>query len=275
LELYFFLLSLPSAIKKVAEQKIEAGLSKYQPTPLEANPNRRFVNNKMMALLEEDTKISDFCAKHGLRWGEHSSFVKKLYASIISKDYYNNYMESAENTFEDDMKLIATIFEEELEDSDDLYTILEDDNLYWMDDLAFVINIITKRLYALKENNRLSHPDMFLKNDDKEYALKLLNASMLRYEEYTALITEFVINWETDRLASTDITLIVMGVAEAVAFSNIPIKVTINEYVELAKYYSTPNSKVFVNGLLDRILISLKESGEIEKSGRGLVGSPD
>lgn len=275
LELYFFLLSLPGALKKVAEQKIDAGLKKFHPTPQEANPNMRFVNNRLISKLEEDTDISGFCNKRGLRWSDYDSFIKKLYSAIATREYFNTYMNSTEDSFTSDLRLVTTIFEEELEDSDELYTILEDANLYWTDDLAFVINIITKRLSSQQENDDNSHPGVFLKDDDKDYALRLLNVSMIRYSEYTNLMSEYVLNWETDRLAATDIALIVMGIAEAVSFPNIPLKVTINEYVELSKFYSTPNSKVFVNGMLDKILLSLKEKGKIEKSGRGLVGSSE
>lgn len=275
LELYYFLLSLPGALKKVAEQKIDAGLKKFHPTPQEANPNMRFVNNRLIAKLEADTEITGFCSKRGLRWSDYDSFIKKLYVSIASKEYFNSYMNSDEDSFASDLRLVLTIFEEELEDSDELYTILEDSNLYWTDDLAFVINVITKRLSTLHENEDNEHPGIFLKDDDKDYALRLLNVSMIRYSEYTTLMSEYVLNWETDRLAATDIALIVMGIAEAVSFPNIPLKVTINEYVELSKFYSTPNSKVFVNGMLDKILLSLKEKGKIEKSGRGLVGSSE
>ena len=275
LELYYFLLSLPSALKKVAEQKIDAGLKKYHPTPEETNPNRTFINNKLIALLEEDIDITGFCSKRGLTWKEYDSFVKKIYASVVSKEYFSTYMELTESSFEDDMKLIAAIFEEELEESDELYTLLEDANLYWTDDLAYVINVITKKLYLLKEKSTIEHPSVFLKSEDKDYAIRLLNVSMIRNEEYTGLMSKYVLNWETDRLAATDLALIVMGIAEAVTFPNIPIKVTINEYVELSKFYSTPNSKVFVNGMLDKILLALKDEGQIEKSGRGLVGSSE
>lgn len=235
----------------------------------------RFVNNRLISKLEADTDISGFCSKRGLRWSDYDSYIKKLYTSVISKEYFESYMNSDEESYAADLRLVSTIFEEELEDSDELYTILEDANLYWTDDLAFVINVITKRLSTLNEKDDNPHPGVFLKDDDKDYALRLLNVSMIRYTEYTELMSGYVLNWETDRLAATDIALIVMGIAEAVSFPNIPLKVTINEYVELSKFYSTPNSKVFVNGMLDKILLSLKEKGKIEKSGRGLVGSSE
>ena len=282
LELYYFIASLPMALKYIAEQKIEAGLKKFHPTPQEANPNMKFVNNKLIQKLENDPVIKSFCAKHGLNWMDHISFVKKLYKIISEKDYFIEYMESDDNSLENDINLVCAVFEQELENSEELEEILEEMNLYWVDELAYIINIIIKKIKQINssdssETNQdlLDHPDVFIKEEDKEYAIRLLNISMIKYTEYTGLMSKFVLNWETDRLASTDIALIVMGIAEAVTFSNIPLKVTINEYVELSKYYSTPNSKVFVNGMLDKILLSLKEDGTIEKKGRGLLGSSE
>jgi len=273
LELYYFILSLPLALKYVAEQKIEAGLKKYQPSTEDINPNMKFVENKLIRLLEEDDELRGFCSKRGLNWFDNSSYVKKLYKTVSESSYFQTYMSSGASSLEEDIKLVCSIFEEELEYCDNLESILEDSNIYWIDDLAFVINVITKKLYSVKRDEVLSHPTVFLKHEDKDYALRLLNVSMIRYKEYTELLAKYVINWETDRLAAIDILLIVMGIAEAVSFPNIPIKVTINEYVELSKFYSTPNSKVFVNGMLDKIIMALVEEGKIEKSGRGLVGS--
>lgn len=273
LELYYFILSLPLALKYVAEQKIEAGLKKHQPTSEDINPNMKFVENKLILLLENDEELRGFCSKRGLNWFDYLPFVKKLYKTVSETSYFETYMSSQSSSLDEDIKLVCAILENELDECDELESILEDSNLYWIDDLAFVINIITKKLYSVRKDEVLSHPTVFLKDEDKDYALRLLNVSMIRYDEYIELMSKYVINWETDRLAAIDILLIVMGIAEAVSFPNIPIKVTINEFVELSKFYSTPNSKVFVNGMLDKILLALQEEGIIEKSGRGLVGS--
>lgn len=273
LELYYFILSLPLALKYVAEQKIEAGLKKHQPTLEEINPNMKFVENKLILLLENDDELRGFCSKRGLNWFDYLPFVKKLYKTVSETSYFETYMSSQSSSLDEDIKLVCAILENELDECAELESILEDSNLYWIDDLAFVINIITKKLYSVRKDEVLSHPTVFLKDEDKDYALRLLNVSMIRYDEYIELMSKYVINWETDRLAAIDILLIVMGIAEAVSFPNIPIKVTINEFVELSKFYSTPNSKVFVNGMLDKILLALQEEGIIEKSGRGLVGS--
>lgn len=273
LDLYYFVLSLPIALKKIAETKIEAGFKKFQPTPEETDPNRRFIDNQFIAKLESNEALIKFCESNGLYWQEHEAFVKKLLTTLTKRDYYQEYMASSTVGFEEDLKLIITFFEEELEENEDLYTILEDSNLYWIDDLAYVINIILKKLSVQKINSRIVHPQVFIKDEDKEYALRLLTQAMINYDEYIELMSKYVLNWDPGRLAATDTSLIVLGITEAISFPNIPLKVTINEYVELAKYYSTPNSKVFVNGILDKILLGLQRDGKIEKSGRGLVGS--
>lgn len=270
-DLYCFLLQLPSALKKVAEAKIEAGLKKFHPTYEEANPNRKFVENKFIGILENDTAFGAMCHKKGLVWGDHDSFVKKLFASVTSQDYYKDYMANPERSLQEDIVLVKRIYEEELEDNELLEDILEEMSLYWMDDLAYTINVILKNIPSIAKKGVVDVPKTFLKEDDREYALKLLTKSMVNYDEYTELVSSMVSNWDLERLVATDLALIVMGVTEAVTFESIPLKVTINEFVDISKYYSTPNSKVFVNGLLDRILQQMVKDGKIVKSGRGLV----
>ena len=271
-ELYCFLLQLPHAIKKVAQARIEAGKSKFHPTPEEANPNMKFVENKFIEILENDTAFSAMCHKKGLTWGEYDSFVKKLFASIAASDYYKEYMASGESSLKEDMELVKRIYEEELEENEALEDILEDISVYWMDDVAYTVNVILKNIPAIAKKGTVDVPKTFLKEDDREYALKLLTKSMVNYDEYTELVSGMVSNWDLERLVATDLALIVMGITEAVTFESIPLKVTINEFVDISKYYSTPNSKVFVNGLLDRILQQMLKDGKIVKSGRGLVG---
>lgn len=272
-DLYFFMLQLPIALKKVAQTRIETGLKKFQPTPQEANPNRKFVENKFIEILENDVKFLKLCESKGLLWRDYEGFVKKLYATIASTEYFKEYMESEERSINEDLSLFKNIFEQELEDNTDLEDILEEISIYWMDDLAYVLNVILKHLDTMAKKRKVVSPSVFLKEDDKTYAKKLLTQSLVKYDEYTELISEFVPNWDLERLVATDLALIVMGIVEAVTFDTIPLKVTINEFVDISKYYSTPNSRIFVNGLLDRILQKLSKEGQIVKTGRGLVGS--
>ncbi len=269
-DLYYFMLNISGPLVRVAEEKIAAGLRKFHPTEAEANPNYKFVRNRFAALLSDDPEFGRICAKRGLGWGEYEPFVRHVYNSMITKDYYLDYMASEEDSFEADCRLFSCIFQDEFEDNEELESILEDLSLLWIDDLAFALNAVIAGIDETARKKRIVHPNTFLKEDDKEFALRLLSESIVRYDEYFKLLEEHLDNWKSDRLVSTDAALIVMGITEAVVFPTIPVKVTINEYVEIAKYYSTPNSRIFVNGILDRIIQEKIREGEIVKQGRGL-----
>ncbi|MEG1898083.1 MAG: transcription antitermination protein NusB [Bacteroidales bacterium] len=273
LDLYCFMLSLPVALRKVAEAKIEGGLKKFQPTAQEANPNRKFLDNKFIQLIEDDSKFIKLCESKGLIWVDYDTFVRRLYTTIVTKDYFKEYMESEQSSIKEDYALFRRIYEEEFEDNSALEDILEDMSIFWMDDLVYVVNAILKNMGSFEKKGNVIIPNVFLKEDDRAYAIKLLTRSMVNYDEYTEIVSGYIPNWDLERLVATDLALIVMGIAEALTFESIPLKVTINEFVDISKYYSTPNSKVFVNGLLDKILQQMLKEGKIIKSGRGLVGS--
>jgi N utilization substance protein B len=270
-DLYYFLLNVCGSLKQVAYDKIEAARNKFHPSEAERNPNMKFVNNRFFAALEKNDEFQKYCSRNGLLWGEYDIFIKKLLASVTASDYYREYMDSPEDSFKADCMLARRIFEEEFEDNESLCPILEELSLYWIDDVNYVLNNILYSIDGMIEGKPLILPDVFIKDEDRDFVLKLLEVSLLHYDEYFQLVCESLDNWDSDRLVSTDATLIVMGIAEAVAFDNIPAKVTINEYVEISKYYSTVNSRVFVNGLLDKIIQAKIASGEIVKTGRGLL----
>ncbi|MBO7479039.1 MAG: transcription antitermination protein NusB [Bacteroidales bacterium] len=270
-DLYYFLLNVCGSLKQVAYDKIEAARHKFHPTEAERNPNMKFVDNRFFAALEENAGFQKYSSRKGLVWGEYDIFVKKLLASVTASDYYREYMDSPEDSFKADCMLVRRIFEEEFEDNESLCPILEELSLYWIDDVNYVLNNILYSIDNMIDGRPLILPDVFIKDEDRDFVLKLLEVSLLHYDEYFQLVCDSLDNWDSDRLVSTDATLIVMGIAEAVAFDNIPAKVTINEYVEISKYYSTVNSRVFVNGLLDKIIQAKIASGEIVKTGRGLL----
>ena len=270
LDLYYFLLNLCPALKKVAAEKIAIGRSKFNPTESELNASTRFVDNRFIALLENDEEFNKVCTKKGFGWGEYDVFIKKLYARIVASDYYQEYIASEKDSFVADCRFVARIFEEELEDNEMLWDILEETSVYWTDDLGYVLNVILRDLAAMTEKSSVPRHNVFLKDDDRTFAFDLLAASMVNYDKYLEAMRANVPNWDPERIVRVDAMLIVMGMAEAVKFPTIPIKVTINEYVEIAKFYSTPNSHTFVNGLLDVILKKMLASGEVVKEGRGL-----
>lgn len=271
-QLYFLLLSLPGALSRYAQERIDIGLQKYQPSDEELNPNMRFVNNQAIEILGRDKELATQ-QEHGLNWTMQRAFIKKLYEEIREEPYFIEYMNAPESPdFKKDVNLLKDIFSSELDDNQDLYNILEDQNLYWADDIAYVCNIILTQLSLIKPSaDHIRHPDLFKKEDDREFALQLFMQALTHYNEYASYVERFADNWDLERIAATDTAIIVMGVAEAVKFPGIPVKVTLNEMVEISKYYSTGNSKMFVNGVLDKIIKYLMETGEVVKKGRGLV----
>ena len=270
-DLYYFLLNITSSIVEVASERIAVGLRKFHPTEQEANPNMKFVHNRYVKMLEDDPEFGRYCQRKGLVWGEYDPFVKRVYNSMITKDYYINYMNSGKDSFEEDCDLVSCIFQNEFEDNEELLSILEDLSLYWIDDVAYALNAIIAGIEVSKRKKTVFHPAVFQKEDDKEFALRLLDEAIIHYDEYRDYVASKLSNWKIERLVPADTTLIVLGIAEASNFPTIPVKVTINEYVEISKYYSTPNSRVFVNGMLDMAIQEKLASGEIVKRGRGLL----
>jgi N utilization substance protein B len=267
-ELYWFLLSICKPLVSVARERIEAGKRKYKATQEEKNPNYRFVNNSFVELLSQDEEMDKFCQKRGLVWVDYDYVVKKIFRSIAASDYYKEYMASPESSFERDCDLFIDIFSNEFEDNEELAGIIEERSIYWLDDITFVLDEIIRNIGAMRSTRRNVSP--VKKEEDIQYALQLLEESFMRYQEYSELIGENIVNWDVDRLVSTDRTIIIMGITEAVVFETIPVKVTINEYVEISKYFGTPNSRIFVNGILDSIILKKLNEGEIVKKGRGL-----
>ncbi len=272
--LYNFIKILPIALKRYADNKIETGLKKFHPTPEEVTPNLKFSQNKYIAKLLNDSVFNAFCEKNGLVWGgDLMIFVKKLYTTMSEKEYFKEYMQSPERTFSEDCEFIQRMYVEELIDNEELEALLEDMSLYWMDDLEYIVNLLLRDMDLLKNKSMTINPSVFMKEDDKEFAVSLLQHSIIHYNEYMDAITANVSNWDSDRIVATDLILIEQGISEAVKFPNIPIKATINEYVEISKFYSTMKSRVFVNGLLDKMIQKMVASGEIVKTGRGLIES--
>ena len=270
-DLYLYMLGIVSPLTAVARERIEAAKSKFNPTEEELNPNMKFAENALATLLDEDPDFNKIFAKKKYSWQQYDLFLKKVMSSVLTKQYYADYMASPERSLAEDCKLFIRIFEEEFVDSEDLEKILEDKSLYWNDDLAYSLTWCCKTLKSLAKGERWQLPPLYQSDlmtgagveSDKLFARKLLQASFAGFERYSAMVAESVVGWEKERLFSTDVVLIVMGLAETVTFPTIPVKVSINEYVELSKFYGTPKSRSFVNGLLDKIIKTLTEEGKI------------
>lgn len=278
-DLYIYMLGIVSPLTKIANDRIAVAKAKFNPTEEERNPNMKFAENALAKLIDEDVDFQKVFSKKKFSWAQYDLLLKKIMNSVMTKDYYAEYMASEERSLKEDCKLFTRIFEEEFVDSEELEQILEEKSLYWNDDLAYALTWCCKTFKGFANGEGWSllplYQSEMLKGDgvesDKYFVRKLLQASFAGYEKYSAMVADSVTGWEKERLFSTDVVLIVMGLAETVTFPTIPVKVTINEYVELAKFFGTPKSRSFVNGLLDRLVQNLVNEGQVVKEGKGLL----
>ena len=278
-DLYIYMLGIVSPLTAIARERIEAAKTKFNPTDEERNPNMKFADNALARLLDSDVDFQKLFNKKKFTWAQYDIFLKKVMTSVASKEYFKEYMSSQESSLKEDCRLFTRIFEEEFIDSEDLERILEEKSLYWNDDLGYSLTWCCKTFKSLANGERWSlyplYQSELMKGDgvesDKFFVRKLLQASFASYEKYSAMVAESVSGWEKDRLFLTDVVLVAMGMAEAVTFPSIPVKVTMNEYVEISKFYGTPKSRSFVNGLLDRLIQAMTNDGQIRKEGKGLL----
>ena len=278
-DLYVYMLSIIPALTQVAKDRIDAAKSKLRPTEEDLNPNMKFAENEMARLIAEDVDLNKLLAKKKYLWAQYDLLLKKVMTSVASKEYFSQYMASSERSLSEDCKLFTRIFEEEFDDNQDLEMILEEKSMHWVDDLPYALSWCCRSLKDFADGKSWSLLPLYQSEmkkgeeveSDKLFVRRLLQSSYAGYDKYSAMVAEAVSGWEKERLFLSDVVLVVMGLAEAVSFPTIPVKVTINEYVELAKYYGTPKSRAFVNGLLDRLVQNLANDGAIAKEGKGLL----
>ena len=278
-DLYIYMLGIVSPLTKIAQDRIESLKAKFNPTEEERNPNMKFAENALAKLLDENEDFQKVFKKKKFDWTQYDLLLKKIMTSVASKEYYAEYMASPERSLAEDCKLFTRIFEEEFVDSDELETLLEEKSIYWNDDLAYALTWCCKTFKSLAQGESWSllplYQSEILKGEgvesDKFFVRKLLQSAFAGYERYSAMVAESVSGWEKERLFSTDVVLIVMGLAEVVTFPTIPVKVSMNEYVEISKFYGTPKSRSFVNGILDRLVQRLADEGAVKKEGKGLL----
>lgn len=278
-DLYLYMLSIVSPLTQVAKNRIEAAKSKLRPTEEDLNPNMKFAENALAKLIDADVDFQKLLAKKKYSWAQYDLLLKKVMNSVASKEYFADYMASEERSLAEDCRLFTKIFEEEFVDSEELEMILEEKSMHWNDDLAYALTWCCRTFKDFADGKSWSllplYQSEMKKGDDVEsdkfFVRRLLQSSYAGYEKYSAMVADSVTGWEKERLFSTDVVLIVMGLAEVVSFPTIPVKVTLNEYVELAKFYGTPKSRAFVNGLLDRLIQKLEAEGAVAKEGKGLL----
>lgn len=273
-DLYHLLLALGIEVKKCAEEHIEKKRNKFRPTEQDLNPNLRFVNNAILKKLEENIDLNNYLQENKLSWVNEPEFVQKLYRFMVETDLYNEYMAAEEDSFDADRQFIDKLFTRILLNFEDLFSLLEEQSVFWNDDIDFVSSMVSRTIKKLKPttSEAMHLLPMFKDEDDREFARDLIRKTLINHRDHSNIIKENLKNWDIERIAFLDIIIIEMALAEFLEFTSVPTKVTLNEYIELSKRYSTERSSTFINGILDKILKELKQSDRIKKAGRGLIG---
>ena len=267
-DLYNYLLLLIVAVTNYAQKRIDAAKSKLAPTPEELSPNMKFVENKFVAQLEVNKQLANFSTNQKRSWNNDEDFVKGLYEQIIVSDIYKEYMSSTVSSYENDRELWRKLYKTFIYNNEDLDVLLEDQSLYWNDDKYIIDTFVMKTIKRFDERNGANQQLLpeFKDDEDQEFARRLFRRTILNSDYYRHLISENTRNWDLDRVAFMDVVIMQCALAEILSFPNIPVSVSLNEYVDIAKIYSTPKSGSFVNGTLDGIVNKLKKEGKLTKN---------
>lgn len=273
-DLYHYLLLLVLDVADIAGEKIDQALQKKMPTPDDLNPRRRFVDNQVIAQLRKNHDFKSYISSKKLSWVNNSHIPRLLYNKLIAWDVYEEYMKSDTHNYQSDKKFIIRLITGLFAESEDLQTNLEEQSIFWNDDMEYISAMVEKTLKKFKADSGDNTPLMplFKNDEDEEFVKILFRKVILNQKKCSDLIDKNTTNWEVERIALMDILVMQLAITEVLEFPEIPVKVTLNEYIEIAKYYCTSKSSTFVNGILDNIVKEIREEGLFNKFGRGLVG---
>ena len=274
LDLYLTMVSSLLEICKKEQIFLHLSSQKHLATPQERKPNEKFIKNAVFQILAENNSLSIAMKNRKINnWSLNDDYIIILLNAIKESKLYAKYMSNTVNTFEEDKDFIAAIFEEIIVPNEKLYEYLEDDKLTWIDDIPMVNTQILKQLKALKplEEDNFRVPKLYKDTEDKDFVRDLFRKTVLNEKELAKTYDDKTPNWDSDRIAEVDTIILKMAICEFLKFPSIPVKVTLNEYLEIAKEYSTPKSSIFINGILDNLVKELTESKKLVKVGRGLM----
>lgn len=272
-DLYLLMLQLMVSMRDQAENFLDISQKKHLATAQEKNPSRTFINNKLLKLIDSNPTFNDAIEKKNLNyWAMDDEYVKILFSELREKEWYKAYLDIEETTYKEDQEFIIQVYKKIIAPNDKLYDYLEDKRLTWIDDFPIVNTAIVKMLSKLSEKNVsvILVPNLYKNEDDRDFAVGLFRKVILNEDRLNEQIEGKTPNWDKERIAEVDMIILKMGIAEFLFFPSIPVKATINEYLEVSKEYSTPKSSIFVNGILDKLVKEYSENGKLNKIGRGL-----
>jgi len=273
-DLYHYLLLLVLEVADIATEKIDQALQKRMPSHEDLNPKKRFIDNQVISQLRRNIEFKSYISSKKLSWVNNSHIPRLLYSKMIVWEAYEEYMKAENNNYLSDKKFITRLITELFSTSEDLCSNLEEQSIYWNDDMEYISSMVEKTIKKFKADSgekTLLMP-LFRNDEDEEFVKILFRKAILHSKKCSELIDKNTTNWEVDRIALMDILVMQLAITEILEFPEIPVKVTLNEYIEIAKYYCTSKSSTFVNGILDNIVKEIRDEGLFNKYGRGLVG---
>ena len=273
LDLYLLMLQLLVAMRDEAESYLLKSQKKHLATTNEKNPSRAFIDNKLLQLISENSSLSEAIKNKKLNyWDQDDEYVRILLKSLREKEWYDEYLAKGESSFNEDRDFVALLYKEVIAPNDKLYEYLEDKRLTWIDDFPIVNTALVKMISKLSVKNvrDILIPNLYKNSEDREYALQLLRKVLLNEEKLASEIEGKTPNWDKERIAEIDMIILKMGISEFLFFPSIPVRASINEYLEIAKEYSTPKSSIFINGILDKLVKDFEKANKLNKIGRGL-----
>ncbi|MFP4488645.1 MAG: transcription antitermination factor NusB [Bacteroidales bacterium] len=275
-DLYHLMLLLVIEIVDEAERKIEIARQKKVPTEEDLNPNTKLIENRLVKKLSVNQYLKNYALSARLSWNDYQDVPRKYFNKLKASDLYKEYMNNDKSSYTEDKKFIAGMLDLILMEPDELESALEEQSIYWNDDLDFISIMVDKTLRQFRETSTNDHPLMplYRSEEDEIFVKKLLRKAIINGELLTDLIDRNTTNWEIERVALMDTLVMRLAITEIIEFPEIPVKVSLNEYIEIAKFYCTSKSSTFVNGILDKIVREMREKEMFGKKGRGLVGEP-
>lgn len=272
-DLYLLELQLFVEIRKHAENYRDRSKNRFTESKDENSNSTNFINNKLLLLIENHEELQDTIKKKKLNyWELDDEFIQNFFNELRAQDWFQKYLALDNPSFKEDKEVVLRLFRDIIAPSEKLYQYLEEKRLTWIDDFPLVNTNIVKVFNRINPNNATVTllPDLYKNLEDRDYAINLLRKILLNDDSLSKAIEGKTPNWEQDRIAVLDMIILKMGIAEFLYFPSIPIRVTINEYLEIAKEYSTNKSSLFINGILDKLVKEYKDEGKLNKIGRGL-----
>ncbi len=273
-DLFYYLTSLLVEIFDFARWKIQQAKNKLLPTEEDLNPNTKFIDNQIIAQIKENFDYQENIRRIPHKWNDEADreLIKKLFEQVKASDYYREFMSTQSSSYSEDKKILLFIIEKILYDNDDLYDNLEEKSIFWGDSVDYGLVMVHRMIqrYSIGDDMRKKLFEKFRSPEDIVFAKELLTKTLVRQGQYLQILEDHIENWDISRLAKIDIIILLQAIHEILYFEQVPVKVTLDEYIDIAKFFSTQKSPAFINGILDKIVKKFEQENLITKTGKGL-----